>query len=379
MRLLTVSFAVACAVLAGCMTTPAAEPSAIPDDGPPAALEAATIAGIYAEPIQLQNGRYVGQPFITGGASRPTLTLLPKPIALVDSDADGEREWLVVLAESSGGSGTFYYLAVMQQSGVGFRSRATVLIGDRVQIERISVDGATVRIDLLAAGGDDPACCPSEVRTKRWRWVDDDLHPVARFVGHLVYGHESREFVTCGGQRYWVADASGGDLRRTYEAMIGAPYQPLFVEVSGSRFPAPETAFAAAYEEQLRVTALYRVETEGPECALDLAGARFRASGVEPFWHVDVGSDRLRFSRLGQAPISVAIEAREAEGTRRIWRGQLDAGALMLTLEEGRCIDPMSGSVFAYSATLSLDGRAFYGCALAPLPDRSEQASATSR
>jgi uncharacterized membrane protein len=361
------------------MTTPAAEPSASPVEGPPAALGAATIAGIYAEPIQLQNGRYVGQPFITGGASRPTVTLLPKPSALVDSDADGEREWLVVLAESSGGSGTFYYLAVMQRRGVGFRSRATVSIGDRVEIERISVDGAMVRIDLLAAGDDDPACCPSEARTKRWQWIEDDLHPVTRFVGHLVYGHESREFVTCDGRRYWVADASGGDLRRTYGAMIRSPYQPLFVEVSGSRLPAPDAAFAAMYEEQLRVAALHRVETEGPGCALDLAGARFRASGVEPFWHADVGSDGLRFSRLGQTPISVEIETREVVGARRIWRGQTDVGALILTLEEGRCTDPMTGSVFAYSATVGLDGEAFYGCALAPLPDRSERASATGQ
>ena len=369
----------ACAVLAGCTTTPAAAPSAIPDDGPPAALGAATISGIYAEPIQLQDGRYLGQPFVTGGASRPTVTLLPKPSAHVDSDVDGEREWLVVLAESSGGSGTFYYLAVMRQRGVGFRSRATVLIGDRVEIERISLDGATVRVDLLAAGDDDPACCPSEARTKRWQWVDDALHPVTRFVGHLVYGHESREFVSCGGQRYWVADASGGDLRRTYEAVIRSPYQPLFVEVSGSRLPAPDAAFAATYEEQLRVAALHRVETEGPGCALDLAGARFRASGVEPFWHADVGSDGLLFSRLGQSPIGVEIEMREVAGPRRIWRGQTDVGALVLTLEEGRCTDPMSGSVFAYSASVSLDGEAFYGCALAPLPDRSERASANDQ
>lgn len=379
MRLFLARLLVACAGLGGCTVTPAPETGNIPSDGPPEALSAATITGIYTAPIQLQHGRYVGPPFVLGGASRPTVTLLSEPVALVDLDADGEREWLVVLAESSGGSGTFYYLAVMQQRGVGFRSRATVLIGDRVRIGGISADGATVRVHLRAAGGDDAACCPSEARVKRWQWVDDGLYPVARFAGHLVYGHESRELVTCGGQRYWVADASGGDLRRTYEAMIGMPYQPLFVEISGSRLPAPEAAFAAAYEEQLRVTALHRMEAEGPGCALDLAGAQFRASGVEPFWHVDVGSDRLRFSRLGQAPMSVVIEAREVLGSTRIWRGRMDAGALVLTLEEGRCTNPMSGSVFAYSAALSLAGEVFSGCALAPLPDRSGQPSATGR
>lgn len=379
MRLFRASFVVAWAGLAGCAMTPAQSPGDIPDGGLPEALNAATIAGIYAEPIQLQHGRYAGQPFVSGGASRPTVTLVPEPIASADLDADGGREWLMVLAESSGGSGTFYYLAVIQQRAVGFRSRSTVLIGDRVQVERISVDGATVRVDLRGPGDDDAAGCPVEVGTRSWQWVGDDLYPVARFAGHLVYGHELREFVTCGGRRYWVADASGGDLRRTYEAMIGMPYQALFVEISGSRLPAPQAAFAVAYEEQLRVNALHRVETEGPGCALDLAGARFRALGVEPFWHIDVGSDTLSFSRLGQAPMSVAIEAQEVEGTTRIWRGQADAGALTLTLEERRCTNPMSGLVFAYSAAVSFGGQTFSGCAIAPLPDRSDQPSATNR
>ena len=45
------------------------------------------------------------------------------------------------------------------------------------------------------------------------------LVPLARFVGHLVYGHESRELATCGGRRYWVTDVSGGDLRRWDEVI----------------------------------------------------------------------------------------------------------------------------------------------------------------
>ena len=56
-------------------------------------------------------------------------------------------------------------------------------------------------------------------------------------------------------------------------------------------------------------SALQRLETEGPSCSLDLAGARFRASGVEPFWHLDVGADTLSFSRLGHAPMTFTMTA----------------------------------------------------------------------
>ncbi len=368
MRVILASFVVAWTGLAGCTTLPAQTAGPVPPEG----LDAATVSGIYAKPIRLYRGRYVGEPFVSGGASRPTVTLLPEPRALLDVDGDGDPEWLVVLAESSGGSGTFHYLAVMGQTEAGFRSRATVLLGDRVQIERISLEGATIRVDLLAAGKDEPACCPSEFRTRRWQWVDRDLHPVVPFAGALVYGHEAREFVACDGQHYWVVDASGGDLRRAYEAMKRAPYQPLFVEIWASRLPAPDAAFAAPYEEQLRATALHRLETEGPGCTLDLAGARFRASGVEPFWHVDVGADTLSFSRLGQTPIIYSINAHKVDPSTRVWRGQGPGGALTLTLQEARCTNPMSGSVFAYTATVTLGAETFTGCALAPLADGLE-------
>ena len=93
-------FVLALAGLAGCDTAPGG-------------LESATISGIYENPIKLKDGRYEGEPFVPGGASRPTVTLLPEPRARFDVDGDGSPEWLAVLAESSGGSGTFLYLAVV--------------------------------------------------------------------------------------------------------------------------------------------------------------------------------------------------------------------------------------------------------------------------
>ncbi len=340
------------------------------DNSKPAAsaeIESAIISGIYASPIQLARGRYEGEPFVPGGASRPTVTLLPAPRALADVDGGGDLEWLVVLAESSGGSGTFVYLTVLKQDRDVFRSHATVPLGDRVRITRMSVEGATVSIDLLETGEDDPACCPTEPRTRRWVWVENDLRPVSRLAGSLLYGHEAREFVACGGRRYWVTDDTGGDLQQTYEAKIAVPYQPLFAEIDAIRLPAPDAAFAAPYDEQLLVTKLERLETEGPGCGLDIGDAEYRVYGVEPFWHVDVVADSLQLTRLGEAPLTLTTTAREEEASSRTWHGEGNGETFNLTINDERCTDPMSGSVFAHTAELNLAGETLNGCALAPL------------
>ena len=331
-------------------------------------LETATISGIYDHSIKLQEGRYEGEPFVPGGASRPTVTLLPEPRARADVDADGNPETLVVLAESSGGSGTFLYLAVVTEDDGRFHSLATILLGDRVRVEQVAAEGANVRVDLLASESDDVSCCPSGLRSLRWQWYDAQLKPVVRLAGRLVYGHEARELETCDGGRYWVTDATGGDLRQTYEASIGAAYESRFVEIMALRLPTPDAAFAAPYNEQLRVTDLLRLETEGPGCSLDLGGARFRASGVEPFWNLDVNTDTLHLSRLGHTPRTFPVSAIENNAATRVWRAESEGDTLTLTLENTRCTNPMSGSQFAYAANVRLAGETLSGCALMPLP-----------
>lgn len=367
-KTLTSALAVAGAALTGC--------SAVPDDpaqpAPSAGIESAVISGIYDHPIRLEQGHYQGAAFAPGGASRPTVQLLPRPRLQADLDGDGRPEWLAVVAETSGGSGTFLYLTVLQQGADGVRSRATVFLGDRVQVEQLSANGATVRVDLLEAGADAPACCPTTWRTRRWKWLDDDLLPLSRFAGVLLYGHEAREFVTCDGHRYWVADQTGGDLRRLYDARTTEPYRKLFAELEAVRLAAPDAAFAATFDEQLHVTRLKRLESEGPGCALDLAGAQFRATGVEPFWRVDVQRDALRLFRIGQAPRLFTTSARENGASGPTWQAAGNGDALTLTLEERRCVNPMSGSVFAYTAVLRVAGETLHGCALEPLPAPSD-------
>lgn len=118
--------------------------------------------GIYPEPVQLTDGLYEGEPFEQGGASWARVIFV-EPYAFGHLDGDGVEDAAVLLVENSGGSGSFVYLAaVLNQNGEPV-NQATTLLGDRVQVEQLTIESGEIHIRMLAHGPDDPQCCPSQV------------------------------------------------------------------------------------------------------------------------------------------------------------------------------------------------------------------------
>lgn len=142
-------------------------------------LSAATFEGLYDHPVTLANGRWEGEPFVEGGASRPTV-VLDRGLRLTgDLDGDGGEEAVVLLSESSGGSGTRLYLAVAAHSAEGISTLGTILIGDRVQVRAARLMGERIVLDVLQAGPGDALCCPTQKARKSWRLAEGRLVPVA--------------------------------------------------------------------------------------------------------------------------------------------------------------------------------------------------------
>lgn len=112
-------------------------------------LSNATYQGIYEQPVRLAAGRFEGEPFAPGAASRPTVTLLPEPLKYADLDEDGSKEAIVLLAENSGGSGAFVYLAVVGLVEGEPRNLATALVGDRVRVLSLDASGARISARLI--------------------------------------------------------------------------------------------------------------------------------------------------------------------------------------------------------------------------------------
>ncbi len=138
-------------------------------------LANATYAGIFDQPVRLSDGRWEGEPYAPGGASRPSLLLIDDFWATGDLDGDGRQEAVVFLAESSGGSGSRIYIAAMGWvSGLPV-NLGTALIGDRVQLRTLRIIDNRVELDVVQQGPDDAACCPTQKATRSWQLDSQDL------------------------------------------------------------------------------------------------------------------------------------------------------------------------------------------------------------
>ena len=129
---------------------------------------------IYDQPIALTEGHWEGEPFEDGGASRPSVRLAPLG-AHGDLDADGADESVVLLLESSGGSGSYTHLAIVDRVDAEPANTATILLGDRLQIRSLRVENGYVKVAYLAAGPDEPACCPTQKVRKTLGLTGDQI------------------------------------------------------------------------------------------------------------------------------------------------------------------------------------------------------------
>jgi hypothetical protein len=114
--------------------------------------------------VPLDGGRWTDP---DGGS---TFTLHPTH-AIGDLDGDGQADAVVVLVESSGGSGSFYYMfALMNRDGKPAQLGEPEWLGDRTVIERLTIDRrGVISVRYVTHGDNDPACCPTMKIDDRYR------------------------------------------------------------------------------------------------------------------------------------------------------------------------------------------------------------------
>lgn len=148
------------------------QPAAAPT---PAELAGMRYTGIYDESVTLRDGRWEGEPFVEGAASRPVVGMVQDLTLTGDLDNDGLEEAVVILWESSGGSGTNSYVAVAGHRAGQLVNIGTALIGDRVQLRSARIVDGRIELDVIQQGPDDAACCPTETATRVWVLGDKGL------------------------------------------------------------------------------------------------------------------------------------------------------------------------------------------------------------
>ncbi|MFN2199590.1 MAG: SH3 domain-containing protein [Caldilineaceae bacterium] len=123
----------------------------------------------------LADGTYAEQA-APGSAISTTVTLLPQYTAV--GELDGQPAVAVILATNPGGSGTFVDLGVVTIEDGEPVTVATTQLGDRVEVNSVTIENNQIVVDMLTQGLDDPMCCPSQQVQQTYELQDGQLELV---------------------------------------------------------------------------------------------------------------------------------------------------------------------------------------------------------
>ena len=139
----------------------------------PAELSNATYTVEYTQngTAPLTNGQY-SEAAAPGSATMTTVSLTDN---IAYGQLNGQDAAAVILVSDPGGSGTFYDLAVVVSQNGQSVNVATTFLGDRIQINALSIANNQIEVDLTQAGPDDPLCCPSQQVIKTFELQGEQL------------------------------------------------------------------------------------------------------------------------------------------------------------------------------------------------------------
>lgn len=117
--------------------------------------------------ITLVDGRYEDP------ANRVFAVLAAEPMAF--GRINGQDAAAVLLAESSGAGSVFITLAIVVDQDGEPVNVASTLLGDRVDVYALQIDGSRILVDMVRHGPNDPMCCPTEVVRLTYGLGDEGL------------------------------------------------------------------------------------------------------------------------------------------------------------------------------------------------------------
>ena len=127
---------------------------------------------IEHETVSLRHGR-ASKPI--AGSTANNITEVAQQPVFVDLNDDGFRDAVLILQQQTGGSGTFYYLAVaLTGAAVSNRTDATAgpviescFLGDRIKVEKVSFADNVIVVDYLDRDKGQPMSMQPVVRMNK--------------------------------------------------------------------------------------------------------------------------------------------------------------------------------------------------------------------
>lgn len=119
-------------------------------------------------PVTLVNGQYYAQTPEGGGG---VLVALGEMQARGDFDGDGHEDVATLLVvDPNDGRMLVYLVAVAARAGAPVSAK-TLLLGDRIQVNRMTAHDGQLRVDVTTHGAGDQPCCPTLDTTLLFNFV----------------------------------------------------------------------------------------------------------------------------------------------------------------------------------------------------------------
>ena len=123
--------------------------------------------------IKLSDGIYREK--IAPDSATELVIKLSDRIGFGELNGDGAEDAAVILVSNPGGSGTFYDLAAVINSGGKANHAASVFLGDRVKVEEVDISSGKIVVKMVIHKRNDPMCCPTLKVKQEYALQGDEL------------------------------------------------------------------------------------------------------------------------------------------------------------------------------------------------------------
>ena len=122
--------------------------------------------------VQLADGRFEQG---TPGGEDYASVIVTDFTAHGDLNGDGFDEYAAMIAENYGGTGVFVFLVVFADVNGELVYQTSTFVGDRPQINKLSIMSREIFLDAVIQRSDDPMCCPTLRTARHYRLINNQL------------------------------------------------------------------------------------------------------------------------------------------------------------------------------------------------------------
>jgi len=121
--------------------------------------------------VTLKNG--MSEVEIAPGSAAKQVTRYLGNDAVGDLNSDGKQDEAFILTQTSGGSGTFYYVAAIQSGKKDFQGSNAVLLGDRIAVKSLAIKDGKLTVLYADRKKDEPMSAKPSVEVSKILQLND--------------------------------------------------------------------------------------------------------------------------------------------------------------------------------------------------------------